>query len=205
MFVFFFLSPHSLPPSPSPHLHISSIQFLGLAATQNMAKHEPMFVTRSETFKFVAGETIHLPCEVSNAGNFNLCLIHFIHPTNFSRMPDKPKYIYCLSAINVFRWFSFDAIRNQTNIDQLRHQFRIQKSNSFDIRFSIGFKHILWHLVVIGTNSNPFESFKCSWHYLINLKFKLRIKYFPHKYTYTYTRLCIHEIRDWILCEWMQS
>lgn len=27
-----------------------------------------MFVTRSETFKFVAGETIHLPCEVSNAG-----------------------------------------------------------------------------------------------------------------------------------------
>lgn len=156
--------------------------FLGLAATQNMAKHEPMFVTRSETFKFVAGETIHLPCEVSNAGNFNLCLIHFIHPTNFGCMPDKPNiyiYIYCLSAINVFRWFSFVAIRNQTNIDQLRHQIRIQKSNSFDIRFSIGSKHILWHLVVIGTNSNPFESFKCSWHYLINLKFKLRIKYFP--------------------------
>lgn len=47
---------------------------LGMAATQNMAKHssEPMFVTRSETFKFVAGEIIHLPCEVSNAGNFIL-------------------------------------------------------------------------------------------------------------------------------------
>lgn len=27
-----------------------------------------MFVSRSETFKFVAGETIHLPCEVKNAG-----------------------------------------------------------------------------------------------------------------------------------------
>ncbi|XP_031632888.1 limbic system-associated membrane protein isoform X2 [Contarinia nasturtii] len=43
---------------------------IGLAATQNMIKHEPMFVTRSETFKFVSGETIHLPCEVSNADNY---------------------------------------------------------------------------------------------------------------------------------------
>lgn len=33
-----------------------------------MGKHEPMFITRSETFKFVAGETIHLPCEVANVG-----------------------------------------------------------------------------------------------------------------------------------------
>lgn len=30
-----------------------------------------MFITRSETFKFVAGETIHLPCEVSNSGMWN--------------------------------------------------------------------------------------------------------------------------------------
>lgn len=44
--------------------------FTAMGATQNVAKHEPIFVTRSETFKFVAGETIHLPCEVSNAGKF---------------------------------------------------------------------------------------------------------------------------------------
>lgn len=45
-----------------------------------MAKHEPMFVTRSETFKFVAGETIHLPCEVSNAGksNINWLIISYV-------------------------------------------------------------------------------------------------------------------------------
>lgn len=60
---------------------------LGMAATQNLAKHssEPMFVTRSETFKFVAGEIIHLPCEVSNAGNLiplNYVLYHnFIQST----------------------------------------------------------------------------------------------------------------------------
>lgn len=47
--------------------HFSST---AMGATQNVAKHEPIFVTRSETFKFVAGETIHLPCEVSNAGKF---------------------------------------------------------------------------------------------------------------------------------------
>lgn len=46
----------------------SSFSFTGSAATQTLAKHEPMFITRSETFKFVAGETIHLPCEVSNTG-----------------------------------------------------------------------------------------------------------------------------------------
>lgn len=50
----------------------------GLCATQNVAKHEPIFVTRSETFKFVAGETIQLPCEVSNAGKlFNKIVFYF--------------------------------------------------------------------------------------------------------------------------------
>lgn len=48
-----------------------------------------MFVTRSETFKFVAGETIHLPCDVSNAGKLR-------------RPYRKTKYIYCSSAINAF-------------------------------------------------------------------------------------------------------
>lgn len=41
------------------------------AASQGSGKQEPMFISRSETFKFVAGETIHLPCEVSNAGRLS--------------------------------------------------------------------------------------------------------------------------------------
>uniref|UniRef100_A0A1B0D315 Uncharacterized protein n=1 Tax=Phlebotomus papatasi TaxID=29031 RepID=A0A1B0D315_PHLPP len=36
------------------------------AHAQSLSKGEPMFISRSETFKFVAGETIQLPCEVSN-------------------------------------------------------------------------------------------------------------------------------------------
>ena len=37
------------------------------------SKHEPMFISRSETFKFVASDTIVLPCEVANTGkNFSL-------------------------------------------------------------------------------------------------------------------------------------
>ncbi|GAB0096699.1 Immunoglobulin-like domain superfamily [Sergentomyia squamirostris] len=35
-----------------------------------MSKGEPMFISRSETFKFVAGETILLPCEVANTDNY---------------------------------------------------------------------------------------------------------------------------------------
>ncbi|EDV91022.1 GH16928 [Drosophila grimshawi] len=31
-----------------------------------MSKHEPMFISRSETFKFIAGDIIVLPCEVAN-------------------------------------------------------------------------------------------------------------------------------------------
>ncbi|EDX14691.1 GD18057 [Drosophila simulans] len=33
-----------------------------------MTKNEPMFISRSETFKFITGETIVLPCEVANTG-----------------------------------------------------------------------------------------------------------------------------------------
>ncbi|XP_037947418.1 hemicentin-1-like isoform X2 [Teleopsis dalmanni] len=36
------------------------------ASTSLLSKHEPMFISRSETFKFVAGDTIVLPCEVEN-------------------------------------------------------------------------------------------------------------------------------------------
>ncbi|XP_067617413.1 uncharacterized protein [Eurosta solidaginis] len=37
-----------------------------LATSNLLSKHEPMFISRSETFKFVAGDTIRLPCEVAN-------------------------------------------------------------------------------------------------------------------------------------------
>ncbi|KAJ6637933.1 Neuronal growth regulator 1 [Pseudolycoriella hygida] len=40
------------------------------AASQSAGKHDPMFISRSESFKFVAGETIHLPCEVSNTASY---------------------------------------------------------------------------------------------------------------------------------------
>ncbi|XP_054083725.1 hemicentin-1 isoform X2 [Zeugodacus cucurbitae] len=40
--------------------------FPSVSASSNMNKHEPMFISRSETFKFVAGDTIRLPCEVAN-------------------------------------------------------------------------------------------------------------------------------------------
>ncbi|XP_059612096.1 limbic system-associated membrane protein-like isoform X2 [Phlebotomus argentipes] len=39
------------------------------ARAQSSSK-EPMFISRSETFKFVAGETIQLPCQVSNTENY---------------------------------------------------------------------------------------------------------------------------------------
>ncbi|XP_059218063.1 uncharacterized protein LOC106092858 isoform X2 [Stomoxys calcitrans] len=46
---------------------IMSLQFQNVAASASMQpKHEPMFISRSETFKFVAGDTIVLPCEVAN-------------------------------------------------------------------------------------------------------------------------------------------
>ncbi|EDW38839.1 GL13761 [Drosophila persimilis] len=35
-----------------------------------MTKNEPMFISRSETFKFITGETIVLPCEVANTDTY---------------------------------------------------------------------------------------------------------------------------------------
>ncbi|EDW49082.1 GM16320 [Drosophila sechellia] len=37
-----------------------------------MTKNEPMFISRSETFKFITGETIVLPCEVANTGRWDI-------------------------------------------------------------------------------------------------------------------------------------
>ncbi|XP_055678970.1 limbic system-associated membrane protein-like isoform X1 [Lutzomyia longipalpis] len=45
-------------------------QFKTDAHAQSLSKSEPMFISRSETFKFVAGETIQLPCEVANTENY---------------------------------------------------------------------------------------------------------------------------------------
>jgi hypothetical protein len=44
------------------------IFFLLFAVTPHISKAEPSFISRSETFKFVAGDTIKLPCDVANAG-----------------------------------------------------------------------------------------------------------------------------------------
>ncbi|XP_037807444.1 myb-like protein P [Lucilia sericata] len=50
-------------------MFVMSMQYQTVSAsTSMMSKHEPMFISRSETFKFVAGDTIVLPCEVANTG-----------------------------------------------------------------------------------------------------------------------------------------
>lgn len=100
-----------------------------------MAKHEPMFVTRSETFKFVAGETIHLPCEVSNAGKYNVYIygdIQFNSIVLYDRKPNKfiaEVRLMCLDGL-----VSFEAIIWH----QLWHQIHIQKAIPFDNWISIG-------------------------------------------------------------------
>lgn len=48
------------------------------AVTTHMSKPEPSFISRSETFKFVAGDTIKLPCDVANAGKCNKTELNFI-------------------------------------------------------------------------------------------------------------------------------
>jgi hypothetical protein len=41
----------------------------GLVASQvQSSKNEPMFISRSEAFKFAVGDTITLPCEVTHPG-----------------------------------------------------------------------------------------------------------------------------------------
>lgn len=41
---------------------------LSFSVTPHIAKVEPSFISRSETFKFIAGKTIQLPCDVANVG-----------------------------------------------------------------------------------------------------------------------------------------
>lgn len=40
-----------------------------LAGSQVVNKNEPMFISRSEAFKFAVGDVITLPCEVTQSGN----------------------------------------------------------------------------------------------------------------------------------------
>lgn len=42
--------------------------FIALVASQVLNKNEPMFISRSEAFKFAVGDTITLPCEVTQPG-----------------------------------------------------------------------------------------------------------------------------------------
>jgi len=47
---------------------LSLLLSIAVSAQSMMTKNEPMFISRSETFKFITGETIVLPCEVANTG-----------------------------------------------------------------------------------------------------------------------------------------
>uniref|UniRef100_A0A182ULB5 Ig-like domain-containing protein n=1 Tax=Anopheles melas TaxID=34690 RepID=A0A182ULB5_9DIPT len=42
------------------------------AASQILNKAEPLFISRSEAFKFAVGDTITLPCEVASPGTYVL-------------------------------------------------------------------------------------------------------------------------------------
>ncbi|XP_055850770.1 immunoglobulin superfamily member 10 isoform X2 [Episyrphus balteatus] len=53
-------------------LMVGNFQIGGVTANSSLmgSKHEPMFISRSETFKFVASDTIVLPCEVANTDSY---------------------------------------------------------------------------------------------------------------------------------------
>ncbi|KAG5679680.1 hypothetical protein PVAND_009234 [Polypedilum vanderplanki] len=60
-------------------LHLLTIIFIytnifniALVASQVLNKNEPMFISRSEAFKFAVGDTITLPCEVTNPSSYML-------------------------------------------------------------------------------------------------------------------------------------
>ncbi|EAA07670.5 AGAP002628-PA [Anopheles gambiae str. PEST] len=48
------------------------MSFAGEAASQILNKAEPLFISRSEAFKFAVGDTITLPCEVASPGTYVL-------------------------------------------------------------------------------------------------------------------------------------
>ncbi|KAH8292270.1 hypothetical protein KR054_007975 [Drosophila jambulina] len=49
---------------------VVAVHFESVSAQSLMTKNEPMFISRSETFKFITGETIVLPCEVANTDTY---------------------------------------------------------------------------------------------------------------------------------------
>lgn len=72
----------------------SSSLFLGNAASQVLQhKEEPRFISQSEAFKFAVGDTIILPCEVTQPGEcthkFCLDLIFFLFHFLFV-------YLFCI-------------------------------------------------------------------------------------------------------------
>lgn len=75
-FIFLVTAQHSV-------LHLMSLEtklniFLTLcviagdSATQVMRKDEPVFISQSEAFKFAVGDTITLPCEVTQPGKLDV-------------------------------------------------------------------------------------------------------------------------------------
>uniref|UniRef100_A0A1I8JVM3 Uncharacterized protein n=1 Tax=Anopheles quadriannulatus TaxID=34691 RepID=A0A1I8JVM3_ANOQN len=68
---------------PRSHLHLLLVAAvllthmlvnirIGEAASQILNKAEPLFISRSEAFKFAVGDTITLPCEVASPGTYVL-------------------------------------------------------------------------------------------------------------------------------------
>jgi hypothetical protein len=51
-----------------PNVFHSFLLVSALAGSQVVNKNEPMFITRSEAFKFAVGDVITLPCQVSHPG-----------------------------------------------------------------------------------------------------------------------------------------
>ncbi|XP_017052650.1 hemicentin-1 [Drosophila ficusphila] len=62
--------PRSLPHILLMAIAVVSLHFESVSAQSLMTKNEPMFISRSETFKFITGETIVLPCEVANTDTY---------------------------------------------------------------------------------------------------------------------------------------
>jgi hypothetical protein len=73
---FFFLSPFYCFLISNDRTKIAfSFPFTALAGSQVVNKNEPMFVSRSEAFKFAVGDVITLPCQVTHEGKFFRTLI----------------------------------------------------------------------------------------------------------------------------------
>lgn len=81
-----------------------------------------------------------------------------MHPSDqLIVIPGNPKYIYCLSAINVFRWFSFDVIMylKTIPIENINFEYRKAIHLTFDFQLDSNTYPVAF-LVVIGIFT-PFE------------------------------------------------